>query len=71
MKAKFVFKGGTGSGNFGHSGRPGKVGGSGSGDYKFVGYHGTNNKDSILRDGFNIGKAGSGSGYGGLLGVGV
>lgn len=26
-----VTKGGTGSGNFGHSGRPGKVGGSGSG----------------------------------------
>jgi len=26
---KDVFKGGKGSGNFGHSGRPGKVGGSG------------------------------------------
>ena len=31
MKAKFVFKGGSGSGNFGHSGRPGKRGGSGGG----------------------------------------
>lgn len=28
MKAKIVFKGGKGSGNFGHAGRPGKVGGS-------------------------------------------
>ena len=31
MKATFIFKGGRGSGNFGHSGRPGKVGGSGPG----------------------------------------
>lgn len=28
MKVKFVFKGGPGSGNFDHAGRPGKVGGS-------------------------------------------
>ena len=28
MKIKFVYKGGAGSGNRGHSGRPGKVGGS-------------------------------------------
>ena len=31
MKAKFVFKGGSGSGNYGHSGRPGKIGGSSAG----------------------------------------
>lgn len=31
MKAKLVFKGGKGSGNFGHAGRPGKVGGSAAG----------------------------------------
>lgn len=30
MKGKITFKGGKGSGNFGHSGRPGKVGGSSS-----------------------------------------
>ena len=28
-----IFKGGPGSGNFGHEGRPGEVGGSGEGDY--------------------------------------
>ena len=28
MKARIVWKGGTGSGNFGHEGRPGEVGGS-------------------------------------------
>ena len=31
MKCKIVLKGGAGSGNHGHSGRPGKVGGSSSG----------------------------------------
>lgn len=31
MKAKLVYKGGSGSGNFGHEGRPGEVGGSGGG----------------------------------------
>lgn len=31
VKGKIAFKGGTGSGNFGHSGRPGHVGGSGGG----------------------------------------
>lgn len=31
MKVRFVHKGGKGSGNFGHSGRPGKVGGSAGG----------------------------------------
>ena len=28
MKIKLTFKGGDGSGNYGHSGRPGKIGGS-------------------------------------------
>lgn len=31
MKLTFRLKGGAGSGNFGHAGRPGKVGGSASG----------------------------------------
>ena len=31
MKAKLVYKGGSGSGNFGHAGIPGQVGGSASG----------------------------------------
>lgn len=31
MKGKITFKGGSGSGNFGHSGRKGKVGGSSPG----------------------------------------
>lgn len=31
MRAKFVYKGGSGSGNYGHGGRPGKVGGSAGG----------------------------------------
>lgn len=31
MKANIIFKGGPGSGNFGHAGRPGKRGGSASG----------------------------------------
>lgn len=30
MKIKLQFKGGNGSGNYGHSGRPGQIGGSGS-----------------------------------------
>lgn len=31
LKMRFVHKGGKGSGNYGHSGRPGKIGGSGGG----------------------------------------
>lgn len=39
MKATFVLKGGDGSGNFGHAGRPGKIGGSAAGGSggKYVG----------------------------------
>ena len=37
MKIKFVYKGGARSGNFGHAGRPGKVGGSASGSGGSVG----------------------------------
>lgn len=33
MTAKIILKGGQGSGNHGHTGRPGKVGGSGGRDY--------------------------------------
>lgn len=52
-------KGGPGSGNFGHSGRPGKVGGSVQGSinaYVTI-YHGTpsENIDGILRDGIKRG----------------
>lgn len=43
MRLKFVLKGGTGSGNFDHAGRPGKIGGSspggGAGGAKFVPIH--------------------------------
>jgi hypothetical protein len=46
MKLKIVLKGGSGSGNKGHAGRPGEVGGSGGGGEKpssTRGYHtGTN-----------------------------
>lgn len=34
MKLRIVYKGGEGSGNFGHSGRPGKLGGSATGGAK-------------------------------------
>lgn len=37
MKARFRYKGGQGSGNFGHRGRPGKVGGSAPASYNITG----------------------------------
>lgn len=36
MRIKFIYKGGKGSGNFGHAGRPGKMGGSASAGARMV-----------------------------------
>lgn len=56
-----MLKGGAGSGNFGHGGRPGKVGGSTSGQNeiaelvsRMTWYHGTSKegKEAILKEGF-------------------
>lgn len=49
-------KGGPGSGNFGHEGRPGEVGGSGPG---FAGIHGTSTEfvGSILKEGLSLNRA--------------
>jgi hypothetical protein len=65
MKLTFVYKGGPGSGDFGHEGRPGLVGGSGEGNRPvpedaviFTGnlYHNTteDHLDSILSKGLTV-----------------
>ena len=53
-----VFKGGTGSGNFGHSGRPGLVGGSGSGVGSVAIYHASeiDNITDIIEGGLVVGR---------------
>lgn len=69
--------GGQGSGNFGHSGRPGEIGGSGPGgggvpvepgttpipEGKIRGYHYTDDLDAVLAHGLDVSKA-KGSTYG-------
>ncbi len=59
-------KGGPGSGNFGHRGRSGKVGGSSSGvaNWTHAGVHGTDHPDKVLKEGFSRGNTG-------ILGTGV
>ena len=51
-----ILNGGKGSGNFGHSGRPGKVGGSGSG-------HGSSKTSTSESKGSESSSKSSGSGY--------
>jgi hypothetical protein len=59
----FVEKGGQGSGNFGHAGRPGEVGGSGEGMEGGSFFHGTKaeNIQNILKQGL-VPKGGKGKG---------
>ena len=55
--------GGSGSGNFGHEGRPGEVGGSGEGSGYTIEYHGTTpeNAKAILTSGkFRVGSGQAG-----------
>ena len=78
MKFTIRMKGGEGSGNFGHAGREGEVGGSapeggggGENEWETLGYHGTDSANKILNGGFNLSAVGKGSDYPGILGVGV
>lgn len=58
-KTMLALKGGEGSGNFGHAGRPGLVGGSSSGGVTV--YHGTVDqfKDNIIKNGILSSRASS------------
>lgn len=51
MKAILRYKGGPGSGNFGHSGRPGEVGGSGGGATGSARFEGAKIRSAIAKTG--------------------